>query len=160
MTAAVQALPYSWDTTGTSEEAQYIANERDLISSRLQESIVLGLEGKGVFSELDAVYNECNKPDWDGYGALRVLPETRINAQSFLNSLELEIPRPSVGAEPDGHLTFEWHTARRRTLSVSIDPYGNVHFAAILGSSVRYGTEPLGTHASIIEELVREVKVT
>lgn len=161
MTASAQALSYAWDTTGTSEEAQYIANESFLICRRLQDSIALGLEGKGVFSELTSVYAECSQPNWDGYGALRVLPETYSNANSFLQMLpQLDFPRPSVSAEPDGHITFEWHSARRKTLSVSIAPDGNLHYAAILGPITRYGTEPIGAHGSVIEDLVHKVRQT
>lgn len=132
----------------------------DRLIPRLQESIMLGLKGKGVLSELDAVYAECSQPNWDGYGALSVFPETYSNARSFLDSLSMELPAPTVGAEPDGHLTLEWYSSGRKTLSVSIAPDGNLHYAAIIGPITRYGTEPIGTHASVIEDLIRQVMTT
>ena len=49
---------------------------------------------------------------------------------------------PSVGAEPDGQITFEWYQSQRRILSVSVSQEGDLHYAALLGYSRRYGTEP------------------
>ena len=157
MTALAYAIDYLLDTTGATEAARQIAEESRLITCRLQESIRLGFEGNGVFGELDLVFEECSQPNWDGYNGLPVLPETYGYARSFLETLPLGSTAPSVGAEPDGHLTLEWYRGRRRTLSVSIAPYGNLHYAAIIGPIKRYGTEPIGTHASEIEELVRKV---
>lgn len=160
MTASAHALSNPWGTAGNSEIAEDIAIKSLLINRNLQKSISLGLEGKGVFGELDAVYAECSRPNWDGYEALCVLPETYSNARTFLDSLRLEFPAPSVGAEPDGHLTLQWDSGRRKTLSVSIAPDGNLHYAAIIGPIKRFGTEPIGIHASEIEDLVQQVMTT
>lgn len=160
MTVLAQTMPYPWDTTGTSEIARNITDEHFQIRDRIQDSIILGFGGKGVFDELRGVYAECSHPNWDGYDGLPVLPETYGYARRFLDSLRLESPAPSVGAEPDGHLTLEWYSARRKTLSVSIAPDGNLHYAAIIGPITRYGTEPIGTHASVIEDLIRQVMTT
>jgi hypothetical protein len=49
---------------------------------------------------------------------------------------------PSVGAEPDGHLTLEWYQSPKRVLSVSVGPAGELNYAALLGeTSRRTGTE-------------------
>lgn len=157
MTALAHAILHPLDTTGISEAARHIAKESHLITCRLQESIMLGFDGKGVIGELDLVFEECSQPNWDGYNGLPVLPETYANVRSFLETLPLGSTAPSVGAEPDGHLTLEWYSARHRTLSVSIGPDGNLHYAAIIGPIKRYGTEPIGTYVSEVEELVRKV---
>jgi len=137
-------------------------HEQDWVDRKTQEaqsreSKTLDLIGQGVFGELDAVCAECMQPNWDGYEALGVLPETYCYAIYFLKSLRRESRPPSVGAEPDGHLTLEWHRAHLKTLSVSIAPDGNLHYAAIIGPITRYGTEPIGTHASVIEDLIHQV---
>ena len=157
MTALAQMMPCPWDTTGISDVARGIKDEHVLITDRIQDSYALGFAGKGVIDELNAVCMECSHPNWDGYGGLPVSSQTRDNARNYLESLPLGFPPPSVGAEPDGHLTLEWYNGRRRTLSVSISPDGNLHYAAILGPSTCYGTEPLGTHAKVIEDLIRQV---
>lgn len=155
MTVAAQAMPCPWDTTGTGAVALGIKDERVLITDRIQDSYALGFGGKGVIDELNAVCAECSELNWDGYGALPVLPETHQNARSFLETLPLGSPAPSVGAEPDGHLSLEWHSTGRKTLSVSIAPDGNLHYAAIIGPFTRFGTEPIGSHVSEIEGLIR-----
>jgi hypothetical protein len=72
--------------------------------------------------------------------------------------MPLGFPNPSVGAEPDGHLTFEWHRSSRRTLSISVSPEGKLHYAALLDSSKAYGTESfLGTVPKIILDLIHRV---
>ena len=157
MSAEVLEAYDAWTTPGVSEFARRIDEDRSGINFRLQESIVLGQEGKGVFSELDAIYEECHIADWDGYGALPVLPETYVQTRIFLESLEWGTPPASIGAEPDGYVTLEWHHSRRRTLSVSIDPDGNLHYAALIGQKRRYGSEPIDAHSNTIEHLISEV---
>ena len=63
---------------------------------------------------------------------------------------------PTVGAEPDGQISFEWHRSARRTLSVSIDPEGRLHYSALLGASKVHGEEPFfGEMPERIGEIIR-----
>ena len=89
--------------------------------------------GQGVLEELLKTFEECREPDWDGYGAQPVLDTTCQLAQKFLEMLPPGTLAPSIGAEPDGHLTAEWHRSSRWNLSVSITPNGDLHYAALLG---------------------------
>ncbi len=86
-----------------------------------------------AFDELFQTFQKCREPNWDGYGAQPVSDWTYHLAYEFLKALPLGTPAPSAGAEPDGHVTFEWHRSPQRTLSVSISPHGELHFAALLG---------------------------
>jgi hypothetical protein len=97
--------------------------------------------GKGVFEELFKTFRDCREPNWDGYGAQPIREETYHLAHQFLAALPLSTPVPSIGAEPDGHLTAEWYGSPERTLSVSISPNGDLHYAALLGTERIYGTE-------------------
>lgn len=85
---------------------------------------------QSAFSELDEVYEECRtlRP-----GSEAIKPETREHALRFLNALPPEYPSPSVGAEPDGHVTLEWYRATNWLLSVSVSPEGMLYWAALLG---------------------------
>ena len=94
-----------------------------------------------MFKELLKTFEECREPNWDGYGARPVLDTTYQLAQKFLEVLPRGTPPPSIGAEPDGHLTVEWHRSSERTLSVSISPNGVLHYAALLGQERICGTE-------------------
>lgn len=144
-------------TYGASEAARYVASQIGAGRERLHQSS-LGLRQKGVFEDLGRIVDECGQPNWDGYGATPVANETYQLACRFLEALPLGTPAPTVGAEPDGHLTLEWHRSPRRTLSVSISPKAELHFAALLpGPSRDYGTRPFigGVPARILELIHR-----
>ena len=94
-----------------------------------------------AMKELEPIYAECRTPNWDGYGAQAVAEDTFALACKVLDSLPVGMPAPSVGAEPDGHLTLEWHRSAQRTLSLSISPEGDLHYAALIGANTACGTE-------------------
>ncbi|MCI0681794.1 MAG: hypothetical protein L0Y71_06795 [Gemmataceae bacterium] len=92
--------------------------------------------------ELDEVAKECGKADWGTDGADPVKPETVQHARRFLDALPPEYPIPSVGAEPDGHVTLEWYRATNRLLSVSVSPQAMLYWAALAGEEDPRGTCP------------------
>jgi len=145
-------------TYGTSDTARFVASQVEQGRRQLQDSYAFGLRGKGVFGELSQTLDECCEPNWDGYGAQPVSDGTYRLARQFLEALALGTPAPSVGAEPDGHLTLEWYRSPRRTLSVSISPEGDLHYAALIGSAKAYGTEPFfGEAPKAIVDLIHRV---
>ena len=84
--------------------------------------------------------------------------ETYHAAYTLIESLPLGFPRPSIGAEPDGQLTLEWYKSPRRTLSVSVDPDGLLHYAGLYGANKRFGTLALfSTAPSELIQLVRDL---
>src|SRR6267143_20654 len=100
-----------------------------------------------LLAELSLVAEECDAANWDGYGAAPVAKQTYSHARSFLDALPIGTPIPTVGAEPDGHLTFEWYRSSRRLLSASVSPEGELHYAALIGPATAYGTEPFASEA-------------
>ena len=144
-------------TLGFSDAAEYI-QEKTLRGRRdLYELNAFGI-GSKLQDELNSLWEECCKPNWDGYQALPVSWETVQNARRFLESLPLEFPAPSLGAEPDGDLTAEWHRSAQRTLSISITADGDLHFAARLGPNRVYGTEAFfGEAPERILDLIRRI---
>lgn len=121
---------------------------------------MFGLEST-IREELAAVWEECRHADWDGVGALPVGQDTLLQAYRLLESLPLGCPAPSVGAEPDGHLTLEWHRGRLHTLSLSVSPEGELHYAALIGPNRVYGTEAFfGEMPDAIINLIRRIRPT
>ena len=111
-----------------------------------------------VTDELSRVAHECGIANWDGYRAAPVAQETYIHARSFLGALPLALPAPSVGAEPDGHITLEWYSSPRHLLSISVSPEGDLHYAALIGPARAYGTEPFcGEVPHSVLDLIRRV---
>ena len=146
----------SLGTRGFSNAAEFVNSQATKEWERLHESNALGFER--TVEELDAVWEECREANWDGYGALPVTQDVLRNAYVFLESMPLGYPRPSVGAEPDGELTLEWYRSPRRTLSVSVTPYGELHYSALFGPSRDFGTEAFyGEVPRNIVDLIRRV---
>jgi hypothetical protein len=126
---------------GESQAAKFVRDQLERHTRSLHESAAIGIE-KVIREELADVWEECREPNWDGHDALPVTWDAYRNSADLLLSLPFGIPAPSVGAEPDGHITLEWHHSRRRTLSVSISPDDQLHYAALLGAGNARGTEP------------------
>jgi len=70
--------------------------------------------------ELDDIYRECSKANWDGYGAKRVPRNLRRTVESFLNALPAEIPDPEISADPDGEISLDWCYDKDKMFSISI----------------------------------------
>jgi hypothetical protein len=150
--AGALALP----SRGTSETARYVSSQMDKGLNYLQDSIIFGM--KPCFDELHLVFEECQNRNWDGYQAEPVTDETYHMALQFLKALPLGSPSPSIGAEPDGHLTLEWYRSPRRTISLSVSPEGVLHYAALLGGNKAYGSETFfGEVPETIMTLVKRV---
>ena len=130
------ALP----THGTSEEASFVAIQINKGRQRLQEPYSLN-RLKDVLDQLDEVADECGSPNWDGYQAAPVTLDAFKQTYLFLEALPSGMSLPTVGAEPDGHVTLEWYHSPQRTLSVSVSPEGELHYAALIGPNKAYGTE-------------------
>lgn len=145
---------------GAGPVSTFVAEQYESGLQKLQESFMLGQLAKGSLSELDRVYDECRTSGWDGYGALPVSVDAFESAASLLRALPLGTSAPSIGAEPDGHITLEWYKSPRQTLSVSVSPDGLLHFAALMGPSKQYGTEPFyGNMPPVILDLIYRVSL-
>lgn len=146
---------------GASETAGFVAKQVERWRHQLQDSHTFGQQTKGSINEFYRVFEDCRGANWDGYGAVPVSQEAFRHAYRFLEALPLGTPAPSVGAEPDGHITFEWYQSPRRTLSVSISPEGELHYAALLGLKKAYGTEPFfGEAPKDIVDLIHRTLAT
>ncbi len=111
-----------------------------------------------VLQELDTVADECRLVNWDGQGAAPVGQDTLGHARRLLECLPNGYPMPSVGVEPDGHVTLEWYRSPNWTLSVSISPESDLYYAALFGTNDVRGREVFsGKAPEIILSLIRRV---
>ena len=142
---------------GNTKTAAYIDATTQNQKEYFDQSVTLGKQS--AYNELFTFWQECQLPDWDGYNAFAVQEKTLFNARWFIESLPLGISLPSIGAEPDGHLTLEWYSNPRCLLSVSISPEGMLYYAALLGGRDERGSEHFWTDVpQSILELIKEVK--
>lgn len=143
-TALLEQAPsfyYRDQTSGWSAVSDYVAKQSTKIVEHLRKSNSLGAGIDTAIEELRDIANECALLGWDGYNATPIENITLNQAMRFLNALPLGMNVPLVGAEPDGQITFEWSLSPRRILSVSISKEGEVHYAALIGTSKHYGSE-------------------
>ena len=112
------------------------------IERRLQESFYLGSITKGIFQELEEVFIETSRTNWDGYDALPVEKETFLITAKFIKLLPLYVKPLNISAEPDGNITLEWYRSPDWLFSLSIDSRGFLHYAAKFGTRKKYGSEP------------------
>jgi hypothetical protein len=158
MTASALISLNAFSVHGASDEAQFVAKQAKEARRHLYESNGLGLQRRELFEELCAVAEECKRPNWDGYGAEAVSEDAYQLAYCFLEACPPGTPRPSIGAEPDGHLTLEWYRSQHNVLSVSVSPEGDLHYSALVGPNKAYGTEAFfGEVPTEILALIRRV---
>lgn len=143
---------------GNSEVAEFVSGRIEQGRRDPQASQVVGLYSWRGYSGLEQVYAVCQEHGWDGYGALPVSEDTYRLTQKFIDALPLGLSAPAFGAEPDGQLTVEWYSSPRRILSISVSAEGELHYAALLGASKAYGSEPFfGEVPRAIVDLIRRV---
>jgi len=142
---------------GESQAAKYVQDQIAEHNLFLHKSAAIGTENV-IREELADVWEECSEPNWDGYNALPVSRDSFRNAQRLLLTLPLGTKLPSIGAIPNGNIALEWHHSRRRSLTVTVSPDGDLHYAALLGPGRTCGTEPFfGEESPIILELIAKV---
>lgn len=83
-----------------------------------------------TFDELNAIRAEASDVSWSAFN----------NAKRLLDALPIGLDQPSVGIEPDGFLTFEWHRNPSWTFSVSIGESSTLYYAALFGNQDPRGT--------------------
>jgi hypothetical protein len=148
-------------TGGMSDAARFIEQREN------QRRAELLISAGGMDSPLNSVQNELidviltsSEPNWNGYDAAPVKPNSIRDSLRLVQVIPLGIPAPSIGAEPDGDITFEWYAAPRKTLSVSVDDCGNLHYAALLGPDRAFGTEAfVGILPRRILDLIYQIKL-
>lgn len=92
---------------GVSSTAVYIDQVRRVNQQYFSQTAAFSKQP--AIEELARTWAECRTPNWDGYDAFPVKEATLNYAYAVIQVLPLGFPLPSVGAEPDGHLTLDWY---------------------------------------------------
>jgi hypothetical protein len=141
---------------GNSATALFLDSTRQEKEQHFRESAAFSKQP--AHNELVDVWNECKIANWDGYNAFAVQVQTFRNTYFLIEALPLGVSLPSVGVEPDGHLTLEWYRHPRWTLSISISPEGILYYASLFGDSVERGSEVFsGKVPQAILDLIQRV---
>jgi hypothetical protein len=143
---------------GNSETAHYLSSIAQARDQHLRQSNVFG--NQGVFSELVSLYGECMVADWDGDGAMAIAPATFHHTFNFLTAMPWGMEKPSLGVEPDGHITLEWYRHPRWIASISVGPEGMLYYAGLFGTSKVNGSEPFFLGSNIPTAVLELVQRT
>jgi hypothetical protein len=93
--------------------------------------------------ELDEIYEDCSRRNWDGYDAKPVTRRILGTVKSFLNALPTKIPNPELSADPDGEISLDWCVAPKRIFYVSIGKAGVLTYAVLDGDRIAKGVDLL-----------------
>jgi|CXWL01.1.fsa_nt_gi hypothetical protein len=161
MTAFVGSAVFVASSFTASAEGYMVAQKRWDVTERFRESWAIG--HAALRHDLGRIARNCLTKNWDGYDALP-LKASSIDIANRLLDVTPQTRKDvvlSIGAEPDGQVTFEWHKSASWTLSVSVSPTGELHYAALLGSRTAYGTEyfdPTVGLPEALSNLIRRVE--
>jgi len=125
---------------GFSEAAKTL--ERVRFDQAVRRAETVTFSNHPLFDQLIDIYMECSNPGWDGDSSKPVEKETLSMAKQLIESLPLAYRTPTIDGEPDGHVSLEWYVHPRRLLTVSINPNGTLHWAALIGSEDPRGSCP------------------
>ncbi len=122
-------------------EAKDLGKKQADVRRDLLRSLTVRDTSEHLISELENLASEASYRGWDGYDATPIDPEACEFAMRFIRALPTTGPLPTLSADPDGEVSFEWHFGKRRVLSVSIGPAGRCTFAWVSGQRSTRGTD-------------------
>lgn len=101
---------------------------------------------------------ECREENWDGQGASAVDAQSYLAARRFIQSLPHGIPDPTLSADRDGCVTFEWYVSPHKLALISVHPNYRLDYATCVGTARTYGTEPFfGVLPNAVVEMVQRL---
>ncbi|NOX43266.1 MAG: hypothetical protein GXP19_05985 [Gammaproteobacteria bacterium] len=83
--------------------------------------------------DLQIIADEFEEEYWGVDGAEAISKETLEYALSFLQALPLSTKVPSVEADADDSIDFEWYVDKRHLFTVNIGKGGKYYFAGLFG---------------------------
>lgn len=130
-------------STGSSESAFNIASLLKKAIDELSEPVTWHSRLEGARTSLLEVFDECSKPNWDGYNATPISPLILSEAMTFIDALPSWVPLPTIVPEPDGSIAFEWYGGKNRVFIASVSGNNTVVYAGLLGKGNRkHGVVP------------------
>ncbi len=147
--------PNLW--SGSRGSSNQIDNAVRKVHSDLQKSASVWNRFESVQDELNEVYGESSRKNWDGYGAHAVSAAALEEAKTLVQALPTTVELPEVAAEPDGSLALEWYKSPYRIFSMSVTGSGKIFYAGLFGKgSKAHGSEVFGD--AIPETIIRQIQ--
>ena len=122
------------DTLHLPELLPFVGHRVEIVVRDSEPSLENDAAGLALRNALNETYQRCQQPHWDGAHAEAISPDTYEVARRFIEALPRDSQLPTVTAEPDGQLNFEWYQGPRRLLTVSVSASGTLYWAALIGT--------------------------
>jgi hypothetical protein len=104
------------------------------------------------------VVADCSKSGWSGRASEPVQPESFEAGQKLISHLPDDIPSPTIGAIPEGLLTFEWYQSPKRLVWVVPNTNNGLDYAIRRGDEVFHGSAPFfGTLPETVLSQIRSL---
>jgi hypothetical protein len=140
-TVRVASPPYSvalqrasGSGSAVSPEAEFIRISAAGIVSAAERSFALFGAKSSVISDILTVSAECQDDP-----VVEVSSVAVERAIDFIRALPDDVPLPSVAADPDGSIAFDWITTRTRVFSLSVADSERLAFAWLDGTDRGHG---------------------
>ena len=95
-----------------------------------------------VRADFSEVLADCAAPGWSGERSDPIGPEAANAAAKLIDQLPSDILDPSVGAIPEGLVTFEWYRSPKRVVLVVPTANNSVDYSIRRGSELLHGSAP------------------
>lgn len=121
------------------------------------QSITFGGPLGDALTALFAVYKECLKADWDGYGAAAINSDAYEEAKKIIKLLPSSIRMPEIVAEPNGEIGLEWRRGKGQIFVMSVSGRHRINYAGLFSGNTIHGSEYFDENlpVRIIEHLRR-----
>ncbi len=108
----------------------------------LSSSVLPMTQRATLIAEFSEVVTECSEPGWSGERSDPIASEAIAAGYKLISQLPEDLPSPSVGAIPEGLLSFEWYRSPKRVVMVVTNANNGVDYAIRRGDEVFHGSAP------------------
>ena len=126
-------------------------SERPSLMRPSFEASFLPSERASLHAEFSELLAECDEVNWNGYRSDPISGEATDAARKLIANLPTDLRQPSLGAVPEGLVTFEWYKGPKNIISVIANSNNTVDYAISRGDEILHGSAPFfGTLPSTV----------
>jgi len=117
-----------------SAEAQSLRKAASDVVDYVERSQALFGSKAAAISQIWALANECDRPDWDGEHSFPIEHATVFRAAAFIRALPDWVPLPEFAPESDGSISLDWIQSRNHLFSLSVGASNRLPYAWLDGT--------------------------
>jgi hypothetical protein len=120
--------------SAVSNEAQSLRQAASAVVDHVERSQALFGGKAAAISQIWALANECDRPDWDGEHSFPIEHATVFRAAAFIRALPDWVPLPEFAPESDGSISLDWIQSRNHLFSLSVGASNRLPYAWLDGT--------------------------